>query len=366
MAQIVGPNDVRSWSLKVDEEGWREYLVEFQVKCAPYEEGPLAALREVNANFPVGEQWAFPGDDVDVWATRQPETTVNIDQERKGDPAEFYSVVCVYSNRPPKRNKCAGDETGNPLCEPDRVSGRFIKYVEEATVADEVDYYTGGILVKTISAPAPIRNSAHEQIRGPQVEFDKNRQRIVVEQNKLNLELDLLASLIDTVNDASLWGFPNGTVKLSDVSWVKKYYGRPTAAGYAGYTGTGTGTDSCPDFSGCQAYYIRTLEFDIDYNGWERTLLDEGTKVLIGDYYDANSNEYTLRTVDGAPPDPDNPSHFIDAQDKNGNLIRIVLNGAGLPEGAAVDGGPAEPAGKIEVWKYPRENFGLLGLPASL
>ncbi len=354
----------RTWTLKVDEEGYREYSLTAIVKGTTAE-GPFSALRAAAERYPIGSPWVHINDDFDEWATRRPQTVITIHEEKEGDPSSWYAVEMIYTNKPSKTGRCDGDEVNNPLCLPDRVSGRFVKYVEEAVSADAIDYFTDGVLVRSLSGgEVPIRNSAHEQIKGPGVEFERNRQRIVIEQNVLNLELDLLAELIDSVNDASLWGFPNSTVKLSDVSWSKHYYGTTTNVGANG-TGTGTGTDNCPDYTGCYSFFKRVLEFDIDARSFDRTVFDEGTKVLNGHWSDVNSNEWVLDNIDGAPPDPENPAHFCDAKDRNDNLIRVVLSGEGLPTGADV-GGTTQGIGTIEIYKYPRKNLLQLGIPTEI
>lgn len=378
MAEVIG--GPRSWALRVDKDGYREYTVKYLVKADSATEGPRAAY-QAQGLPPVGWPWwhvdqnGVDRDTFDRWATRRPETLVTIHQEKEGDCATWYAVECVFSNRPPDTNKCDGEETGNPLCIPDRVSGRFVKYVEEATTAETVDYYTGDSIVRALPADSedlgtvPILTSSHERISGPQVEFDRNRQRVVVVQNVSNLNLELIGEMIDTLNDASLWGFSARTIKLSDVSWVKRYYG---VSENVGYTGTGTnsledciGTDNCPDYTGCCEYYERTLEFDIDTRGWDRTLRDEGTKWLHGHFLNDNSRTFVLDNINGAPPDDENPAHFDAIIDSNGNIIKLALNGAGLPQGAIVEG-VTQPAGKIVVSKYPSSNFLALGIPTTL
>lgn len=362
MSELHMDGGPRSPILTVDEEGYRTYTVTILIKGNPLIDGPYAALLVAAQRWPIGSPWNFDIDTLDQWATRRPETVVSIHDERKGDPAQYYAVEMVFSNRPSNVGRCDGD-VGNPMCLPDKVSGRFVKYVEEAVTAEAIDYFTDGVLVRSISGGnVPIRNSAHEQLKGPQVERDRNRQRVVIQQNVLNLELDLLDELIDTVNDASLWGFANTTVKLSDVSWERHYYGSATNPGS---TGTGTGTEDCPDFAGCQSYFTRTLEFDIDGRGFDKLLLDEGTKLLNGHWSDKITNEWVLDNLDGLPPDPLNPAHFCLARDRDDNLGVFVLSGEGLPAGALVNA-VVQGVGTIEVQHYPRKNFLLLGIPTSI
>lgn len=353
----------RTMQLSVDEENYREYVVKFLVQGDRSSEGPLSALRAVAAVYPIGSSWNFSNDATDQWATRRSQTQVSIHEEKEGDGAEWYAVECIYSNKPPKSGRCEGEETTNPLCIADKVSGRFVKYNEEATTCDSLEFYEDGTIGDAFTGgDIQIRNSAYEPISGPTVEFPKNRQKVIVEQNVINLELDLLAQMIDTVNDATLWGFPNRTIMLTDVSWTKRYYGN---ADNTGSTGTGTGTDNCPDYTGCQVYYTRTLEFDIDYNGFERTLLDKASMVLNGHWENVNSNVWVLDQIDGVDPDPTKPTHFTVFPDRKDNLTHGILNGNGLPAKATVNG-TTTGIGTIKIYKFPATNFLLLSLPTTL
>jgi hypothetical protein len=154
-----------------------------------------------------------------------------------------------------------------------------------------------------------VTNSAHEQLRGSQVEFDKGRLQIKIKQNVADLQLPMLRAMYDTVNAFPLWGMPPRCVKLSDAPWEKKYYGQ------------------------CYAYYQRTLTFDVRRETFDKDLLDEGTKVLKGHWN--KTGGWVLDLIDpdnpNSLPDPNDPTHFIKATDTKGNAMKVVLNGQGLP-----------------------------------
>ncbi len=162
--------------------------------------------------------------------------------------------------------------------------------------------------------------------------------------NVPNLLFDYVNSMVDSVNEVELWGKAARTVKLSKFDWEKKYYGT------------------------CYYYYTWKFEFEIDARGWDRDVLDEGTKVLRGEWVrDTTSPRYTdYLPADSA--DPNNPADFIKFKDWNGENCRVVLNGAGLPIDTGDGTGTAFPqeAGEIHIEKYDEIDFLILGIPSTL
>ncbi len=292
----------RSWSMARDAEGYRTYTISHKVRCAP-EDGPGNALRTPGLPLP-GAAWIVD-DDVDLWVWCRPDARVTPSVEDA--PNKQFIVEQIFSNKPQegtKQQRCHDAEVENPLLEPQKVSGGSIKYTEEAT-RDRFG--------------RALATSSHEMIRGPQVEFDRNRPSVHIEQNVAVLGLETVEPLQDTVNDAPLWGFPRRCIKLSNFTWEKKYYGQ------------------------CFIYYTRVFDFDVNVkvdpgtgvisSGFDRDILDEGTKVLKG-HWSESTGEWVLDNIDGVAPDPYNPAHFIRAKGADGENIRIVLNGLGQPAGA--------------------------------
>lgn len=254
------------WSMTRDNEGHREYKITHRVKSDDERDGPANAIRTSGLPVP-GSTWSYD-DDIDPYAYCKMDATVTpaLDDQRQ----KFFLVEQTYSTKPDSKS-CKDSQFENPLLQPMKVSGSFVKFTEEASH----DRYGHRI-----------RNSAWELIRGPHNEWDANRPQIKIEQNVLNLELDLFTQMIDTVNKYPLWGLPPRTIKLSNVPWSAQFYGT------------------------CLTYYTRTLEFDIryrrvfgvnsevvltgtgtlnpvslgDYETFDRDLLDEGTKVLRGEW----------------------------------------------------------------------------------
>lgn len=79
----------------------------------------------------------------------------------------------------------------------------------------------------------------------------------------------------------------------------------------------------------------------------------------------------------GFLPDPTNPAHFIRFTDMNGNVTRVILNGAGLPATVGIalgtgtgtgpiDNIPGYSPGNIHVQAYGESDFLLLGIPTVL
>jgi hypothetical protein len=212
---------------------------------------------------------------------------------REEEPNRFWRVEIRFSTKPPSKERCNTTPIEDPLLEPQKVSGTFVKKTEEG-LKDRFGL--------------PIENSSHEPLIGPQNEWDADGgDTVTIEQNVADLELDVLAGLKNAVNDAPLWGLPARCIKFSSYSWSKEFYGT------------------------CFAYYKRRLEFDVNINTFDRDMLDEGTKVLHG-YWDSTSPNWVVDVLnDGTTPDPNNPTHFDRAIDRQGNPIHVILDGAGKP-----------------------------------
>lgn len=328
MAAVVR-GGVRTWSGNKDDEGHYEFKVTHIVKAA-VTDGPYAVLNA--SGLPqTGSVWNLEGTPYNR-AFCYPGKTASIHQEKEGDPNEFWRVESKFSTRP--LNRCEEEEPETPLEEPQQVSGSFVKYTKEATR----DRYGD-----------PIKSSSHEMFRGPQTEFDHNRPGVHIVQNVPALELALFSSMVDTVNDSTLWGLGPRKVKLSNATWERKYYGS------------------------CLVYYTRTFDFDIDFKGFDREVLDEGTKALHGHW---EGRYWQLDDIDGEPPDKENPAHFDRYKDRKGENTRVLLDGNGSPlslplfdatgtgtgTGTGTDGGSPV---YLDIEYYDENDFLLLGIPTS-
>lgn len=302
----------RRWGASRDDEGHREYRIVHRVRAATTD-GPQVVL--LTPGLPlVGSPWAFDND-FDPWATCFP--FMRIETEVRDEPNTIWRVEQKFSTKPLFR--CQDVPIEDPLLEPPDIRGGFVKYTKEVNEDKDGN---------------KIKSSSHEMVRGPQVEFDFNRSTVTISQNVAVLGLDVFSPMIDTVNDDTLWGLAARKVKLSNVSWERKILGA------------------------CGFYYTRNLEFDIDFTTFDRTYVDEGTKVLNGGW-DANG-VWALRDRDGGPPDKTNPAHFNRYEDINEENTRVMLDGNGEP---LTDG--ANPV-ELPLNYYAESNFLTLGIPTTL
>lgn len=313
------------WEMSRDSEGHREYRVTHKVLANP-KDGPANVLQCPGLPVP-GSFWSFDNDS-DLWATCRWDAKVT--PVITDEPNMVWEVEQTFSSKAPDTKNCKTTQVEDPLLEPPKVSGSFVKYTEEA-VLDRFGNF--------------ITNSAFEQMRGSQVEFDRNRPTIKIEQNvpTAYLAYQLPSQMVDTVNNDTLWGFPRRTIKLSSASWERKFQGE------------------------CSVYYTRTLEFDINIHtdqitgeqssGWDKELADIGHKVLCGHWSDAKDAWILDEPFTGAgSPDPQNPRHFIKFKDREGQPGEVVLDGAGKPAGVVVIGAPvtiiAETAILVAIYEY--------------
>jgi hypothetical protein len=341
---------VRTWSVKRDDCSYREYKVTFRVRMAGDTEGPATALQ--TPGLPTyGSIWSFnvkpsgPGD-VDVFAWCRWDCDVKSVLEN--EPFNQFDLTFTFSTKPVDPDKCAcmTEQTSDPLLVPPKISGKYNKYQEEG-IKDRFG--------------KDIVNSAFENIRGPQNEWDHNRAQITIVQNVASAYQGYMLpqQMIDTVNAFPLWGLPPRCIKLSEAPWDRKYFGI------------------------CSYYYERTLTFDIRtklagsilgtgthslhlVSGFDRDIRDEATKVLKG-HWDAGTGHWVLEQIAGASPDPTNPTHFIRWKDVHGENMRGILNGHGVPARTVVQGtgtGTDQTMeGSIHVEYYYESDFSLLGIP---
>lgn len=307
-----------NWGLRRTEEGHREYFIKWLVEVNNYEDGPFVAMNTPGLPM-VGSFWNF-GNDVDPFAYCQPEWTV--EPVVKKERGIFWTVEQPFSTKPRKR--CADSQVENPLSEPMRVGGTFTKLTKQATH----DRF-GKLLITT----------SHELIKGQDTEFDDNRPNVTIGINLATLPLVIFAPMVDTVNDADLWGLPRRTVKLSNVRWQRLVYGT------------------------CSYYYTVDYEFDISYNTFDKPIANYGTKVLKGWAPGDDAGDQ----LDPLGIDPEtgdfnyrNPKNFVVLKDVNGENMSIALD---------IHGKPVAHENNILVKVleyYPESNMNLLGVPALL
>jgi hypothetical protein len=265
------------------------------------------------------------GNDLDEWVWRRPNVTVEPHNQTSGSgPVRFWAVTMTFSNkRTPRdsadRKRCGDQKIEDPLMEPPKVSGSFVRYSEEAAFDRNLN---------------PILTSAFEPIKGKEVEFDSNRWQVTVEMNLPDLDLQYWNALKDCVNSKDMWGVPRRCVKFSDFKWSRQLYGL------------------------CYFYYTVTLTFDIDVrfykypyeddlyayrSGFDRDIMDAGTMVIRGRWVtDPADPDYGLYKCDPDIEDGAHPgypteaarsltSNYIRYVDSKGNPGTVVLDGKGMP-----------------------------------
>lgn len=297
--------------------------------------------------------------DLDTYAWCTGETEVTPLQSPAEDTFLDYLHTFTFTTKPRssgrrddrgQAKKCADVTIQNPLAEPPRTSGGSVRYTEES----RFDRHG-----------KPIHNTAFEPIKGPQVEFDKSRGQVVVEQNVLSLQLKLCQGMVDMVNKYPLWDLDPRFWKLSEFHWERKLYGV------------------------CSFYYTRRFVFESSFrpnlellnatpptldgvlSGWDRDIQDESSLVLHGQWLSTfngllfgDGRRYVVTNFpNGVKPDPTNPAHYIALKDPNGaGNIRMVLS-------ASTPGTPLkniDDANYITVEKYDEADFLTLGIPTSL
>ena len=315
-----------------DAEGHRDYTLSTLVKTT-YLDGPKIVMD--TAGLPtIGSVWAI-GNDLDAWAFCHPDMKVTPVGRKEQDTNLFWRVDQKFSTRPLKR--CEEDTIENPLMEPQKVSGSFVRYLKT------VNKHKDGTAIKT---------SSHEPITGPDVEFNDSRPTVHIEQNVAALELALITSMRDTVNDAALWGLEKRCILLAGISWERLLYGT------------------------CTFYYRRVFDFEIDFNTFDRETPDYGTMVRKGkwDRTGAANNCGTVTPVwvPDTCVDSSDQVHFIRFLDVHGTPRRVYLDSEGDPvvnvdgTGTGTGTGTNNGVRYIDIEYYKEKNFLLLGIPVIL
>lgn len=301
--------NIVGWGGSRTEEGHREYTVKVLVQSS-VTDGPQVAT--LAPGLPaIGDPWTF-GNDNDPWAFCTP--FLKITSKIENEVNDHWLIDYKFTTRP--QSRCAVEGINNPLLEPDKISGTFVSGSTQATKTDKDDTL--------------IQTSSFEPVL---VEFDKNLPTVVIEQNKLDLDLDVFAPMVNTLNNAVLWGLATRKVKLDNVSWDRKLHGI------------------------CTFYYTKRYEFSINPDTFDRDdIPNRGKKQIHGEWTDG---VYAATDIDSKPPDIDDATHYIRATDKNENLVDTFLVAAtGLPSDV--------PTYLENVQHYAESNFLTLGIPSSL
>ena len=290
-----------SWGGTVDKEGHRTYKLVQLVEVSDTEDGPGTVLETPGLPF-VGSFWS-QGNEFDLWAICLPTRKISIHQPKAGDKNVWWEVESTFSTKPTER--CQDTPIEDPLLEPQKISGSFVKYTKPAFFDKNGD---------------EILSSSHERLP---IEVDDNHPTVRISQNVGALGLGLFTPMVNKVNDAALWEIPARGVKLANVSWSRKVLGI------------------------CSFYYTRTFEFDIDAS-------DDGFNIEIAD------EGYMHVKPGGNQEDIENGFiHIKDSDDENVSEPR-PLDGAGnvAANRAAIH--------TFDIAYYKEANFLELGIPTIL
>jgi hypothetical protein len=302
----------RAWGMTRTREGHRVYHITFRVECNKLE-GPAVAIQTPGLPIP-GAIWDpdnSSSDEVDFWAWCRLETPI-VQEAPDGEPNTAFDLTYTFSTEPlrfdegtnlggdPSFGNAGGGNLGStdPLIEFPKVTGEFSPFTFEPTV----DRFNRAI-----------RTSSHEQIRGAQNEWEDQRPIIRVEYNSGSFnDVALVYAMRNHVNSAPLWGFNKRCIRLVPKGWDRQFHGVT------------------------RQFFRIAVEFHIKPDGWDRDVLDEGTKVLEG-HWDKDPDSATYRAwvvhtdENGDDLNPNNPANFVRFKDWNDENATVVLNGAGVP-----------------------------------
>jgi hypothetical protein len=289
-----------------DEEGQRDYKLLVVVVSDNGLDGPGTAMNTPGLPVPGATWGAFTTSnglnfaESDLYAWCRGNLTVD-PAEQKDEKVTVWHLTFLFSTKPqkPDKQRCLTTPVTDPLLEPPKINGSYTKE-KEAAMFDRFGFQ--------------ILNSAYEPVRGPQVEFDADRPTVTIEQNVGTAFQGYIlpALMANCVNEYPLWGCAPRTIKMTPGGWSREYYGT------------------------CLVYYKRKLTFDIRKETWDRVIMDEGTKVLAGDWKATTTSTKPVWKLRPYNPNPFDPSNYIRFTDVNGNPANVVLNGAGLPANVTV------------------------------
>ena len=281
-----------------ENDGHRNYELVFRVISST--KNDLGAQASVTAGLPVvGASYSI-GNDSDTWAYCLPGWKCRREFKDPGKP-NHWLVTVPYSTKPLSR--CQTTSIENPLLEPPKISGSFVKYTKQLHEDRNGD---------------PYRSSTGEPLVGKETEVDDDRLQVVISQNQSAHNLSTVDSLMNKLNNATLWGLSSEKVKLSGCRFEQRWY------------------------AVCTEYWNFTYEFDIR-DSWTQELADKGRMKL---------------STGGTATNPD---HWEVAKDRFGEnlpVMRLDTNGQPIVTDTQT---PAT----ISREPYSTGNLLLLGIPSS-
>lgn len=301
MPPTVNNPERLSWSLSRNDVGHRSYKISWLVRVPDPTYGPGLALNAPGIPL-IGAPWIF-GAENDPWAFCLPTATVK-PHIVANEPNVLWVVDQTFSTIPMTR--CSDTSITDPLAEPPTISGNFVRFQKMA---------------QRDRNNALILSSSFEPITG--IEKDASRPSVEIGLNDLVLDLGTITQMIDTLNDAPLWGLSKRKVKLSSISWSRKLFGT------------------------CNFYYTKRFNFEVRFEGFDLDdVVDKGFKKFRDEMGD----------------DRQDPNDYVVAKDLTGENPpqAILLDGNGSP---LAD--PLNPHFLDTIELYDESNFLSLGIPSS-
>jgi len=292
-ASVIHTDDRLEWTGDQNKEGHRDFWITYKVETTDYADGPDTVLDA--SGLPLVGSIYNEGNDLNIWAYCRAERRAKQLQQRGGEKSKYWTVRCLFSTKP--MDRCQDTPIEDPLLEPAKISGNFQK---ETRIYD-VD--RNGNAIET---------AAHQLLPETDREFRDSHPTVVISVNTSSLGLSTFASMVNTVNSATLWGMTARKILLSDVHWERKIQGS------------------------CVYYYTITLHFEIASNGFDKTVKAKGTHVLD------DEGDVALNT------------------DTPGNPVETFINASGKAVNTADD------AEEITIERYSESNFLTLGIPTTL
>ena len=293
-----------------------DYWVTFQVITDDDLDGPQTVTSAPGLPT-IGSFWAYGNDSV-PGALCSPEVTCQTVVKKEQNL--WWELKYKFTTRP--RKTCATSQITNPLAQPDVISGSFINSLKR---------------VHKRRDGTPIISSSLEPIW---VNKDEHNATVNIVQTVSTLGLSTFTQMINTLNNAPLWGLSSRKIKLRSVPWKKLVWGL------------------------CTFYYQRTLQFDVKFNSFDlNDVIDVGHRV-IDQSLPGYAGRYATGTGSGSPIlDHTDPNNFTRSTDNRGNINKtILLDGNGEQCEDPVNHQHFIPS--VEL--YNESNFLLLGVPVTL
>ena len=263
-----------SWGLTQDKEGHRNYDVKFLIDMGETtDKGPFDVVDTAPTGVPLtGNVWDL-GLVPDIWAYCTPELDVQPLYQK--ERCRYWTLGRKFTTVPGKR--CNTNTIANPLDEPAKVSGSFVKYRLIATKDKD------GKVIQALS---------HEELK---IQVDDNRPSVNIAINYATLPLGIIAENIDRVNSGDMWGLPPRCVKFTNCTWSRQLFGT------------------------CGFYYTLGFSFDIRKETFDQEELSRGLKCLPFTW-DRKGGQAVFTPKSTSGTGKDNPTAFVAYQDANDNF----------------------------------------------